>query len=304
MSITGETIETARNFARSTGSMPVKPESFADRLRRLILGSLWSLKPPRLWGVPNILWLVVSYYLGFRRDDGPLPDPEKALSNPDGLAGICPELNVKTLYAGYKAGLFPLCHIRPYKWWAPSTRMALRLTEFHMEKNLRRRLRSGHFRVTFDQAFEDVMRGCAETRPGKLPLTWITPDVIDAYQAMHEAGHAHSVEVWGEDGELAGGVFGFAVGAVFFTESQFARQRDASKVGFATLICHLQKWGFFLNDGKYFSNHLAQAGFEPMPRSQFNALLKRYCADDLRLGRWSVDDTLDVGNWDPKTGVN
>ncbi len=300
MTMTGESLGESRQYAKASDEVSKATESVFNRIRRLVLASLWSLKPPRLWGVPNVLWMVTKHAFSTSVARKRLPDPEMALKHPDGLVGICPDLRVETLISGYRAGLFQFCHVRPYKWWAPSTRMVLRLPDFHMEKNLRRRLRSGRYTVTFDQAFKDVMHGCAEPRPGRLPLTWITEEIIEAYYAMHAAGYAHSVEVWDEDGNLAGGVFGIAVGEVFFTESQFARQRDASKVGFATLSRHLQHWGFALNDAKYYSGHLAQAGFQLMPRSQFNALLARHCERAGKPGLWTVDDTLDVGNWDPK----
>ncbi len=300
MTMTGETLDRPHHRAQGADKAPSASEPVLDRVRRVVLASLWSLKPPRLWGVPNVLWMVLKSAFSPRVAGRQLPDPETALKNPDGLVGICPDLRVETLVSGYRAGLFQLCHVRPYKWWAPSTRMVLRIPDFHMEKNLRRRLRSGRYKVTFDQAFEEVMRGCAEPRPGRLRLTWITEDIIEAYCALHAAGYAHSVDVWDDDGNLAGGVFGISVGDVFFTESQFARQRDASKVGFATLSCHLQHWGYVLNDAKYYSGHLAQAGFQLMPRSQFNALLARHCAGHGKPGQWTVDDALDVGNWDPK----
>lgn len=278
-------------------------ESLQDKLFRWSLGIAWSLKPPRTWGVPATFWMVASHYAGLRDVSEGVPDPETALNNPDGLVGICHDMGVESLMAGYRAGLFPFSHIGPHKWWAPGMRMALRPRDFHMEKNLRRRLRNNHFTVTFDRAFVDVVRGCGEPRPGRPRLTWVTPDVVDAYVALHEAGHAHSVEVWDADGALAGGAYGVAAGQVFFTESQFTRQRDASKVGFAILNCHLQKWGFVLNDGKFHTNHLAQAGFQLMPRSQFNALLARHCPLKGKDGKWRVDNSLNVGNWDPKTGI-
>ncbi|MFQ5625530.1 MAG: leucyl/phenylalanyl-tRNA--protein transferase, partial [Methyloligellaceae bacterium] len=277
-------------------------EALPDKLRRWVLGAAWSLKPPRTWGVPATLWMVASHYAGLRDIEEGVPDPDNALTYPDGLAGICHDMGVESLMAGYRVGLFLLSHIGPQKWWAPSKRMVLALQNFHMEKNLRRRLRKKNFMVTFDSAFEDVVRGCAEPRRGRTKLTWITPDVIAAYAELHRTGHAHSVEVWDGEGNLAGGAYGVAAGQVFFTESQFSRQRDASKAGFATLNCHLQKWGFVLNDGKFHTGHLAQAGFELMPRGKFNALLARHCAAEGRQGPWTVDDTLDVANWDPKAG--
>jgi len=302
MSLSSEKAVKASGYEAAAEARFQPGEALPDKLRRWVLGAAWSLKPPRTLGVPAALWMVTSHYMGLRDFEDGVPDPEKALTHPDGLAGICHDMGVQNLMAGYRAGLFPFSHIGPRKWWAPGKRMALALHNFHMEKNLRRRLRNKHYTVTFDRMFEDVVRACGEPRPGRPNLTWVTPDVIAAYAELHRAGHAHSVEVWDGEGNLAGGLYGVAAGHVFFTESQFTRQRDASKVGFATLNCHLQKWGFVLNDGKYYSPHLAQAGFELMPRKQFNALLARHCTHAGRGGPWDVDDTLDSGNWDPKAG--
>jgi leucyl/phenylalanyl-tRNA--protein transferase len=302
MNTTSQTTIVAPPF-HDVSAQHTSKESLSDRALRWALGMAWSLKPPRTWGVPATLWMVATHYAGLRKIEEGVPDPETALSYPDGLVGICHDIGVESLMAGYKAGLYPFSHVGPHKWWAPSMRMVLRLQDFHMEKNLRRRLRNNHFNVTFDQAFKDVVQGCGEPRLGRPKLTWVTPDVVDAYVALHEAGHAHSVEVWDAHGNLAGGAYGVAVGQVFITESQFTRKRDASKVGFATLNCHLQKWGFVLNDGKRHTNHLAQAGFQLMPRSQFNGLLTRHASIAGKKGVWAVDDALDVGNWDPKAGA-
>ena len=303
MSSTSETSFPSAEVKSAAKQAARHDEPLKDRVLRWGLGAAWSLKPPRLWGVPATLWMVFSHYAGLRDVEEGLPDPDTALRNPDGLLGICNDMSVETLVEAYREGIFPFSHIGPQKWWAPSARMVLRLTKFHMEKNLKRLLRKKQLTVTFDRVFVDVMRACGEPRPGRPQLTWISPEMIDAYAALHEAGHAHSVEVWDEEGTLVGGAYGVAVGKMFFTESQFSRSSNASKIGFATLNCHLQKWGFLLNDGKFPTGHLAQAGFEMMPRSQFNALLKRHRQDDPMPGMWKVDEALDVGNWEPSKGA-
>ncbi|MEC9367066.1 MAG: leucyl/phenylalanyl-tRNA--protein transferase [Pseudomonadota bacterium] len=277
-------------------------ESAYDRLRRWALGAAWSLKPPRHHGVVPAMAMLARHWLSGGKGSAVLPDPEAALDKPDGLAGICGPLDVAMLVEAYRRGLFPWCHIEPLKWWAPAQRMVLRLENFDMEKNLRRRLRNGHFRVTFDRDVQAVMQGCAEARAGRWHLTWITPQIRRLFGDMFDAGYVHSVEVWDEAGELAGGLYGVAVGNVFFTESQFTRQRDASKVGFATLNAHLQDWGFVLNDGKHHTAHLAHMGFALMPRPEFSAILSGQAHQPDRIGRWSVDATLDVGNWNPASG--
>lgn len=285
---------------RTFEASPQDQNSLPSRLRTWLLGALWSLKPPRLYGVPGTLALLCKYYAGFGPRRGQLPDPRQALRHPDGLAGICTEMSVPTLKSAYAMGLYPFAHIGPQKWWAPEERMVLFIEDFHIERNLRRRLKLKEFSVTFDRDFGAVVRACAEPRPGRLPLTWIRDDIIEAYTRAHHAGVAHSVEVWDEDGNLVGGAYGLAIGHVFFTESQFSRQRDASKVGFATLNCHLQRWGFVLNDGKHLTGHLAQLGFTLIPRHSFNALLATACKERSREGAWEVDQSADIANWNPK----
>jgi leucyl/phenylalanyl-tRNA--protein transferase len=270
-------------------------------LKRFVLGVLWGLKPPRLYGAPATLGMVAKHYAGFGLKRGALPDPNAALRWPDGLAGIADELNVATLRAAYAKGLYPFAHIGPQKWWAPRERMALFIEDFHVEKNLRRRLKQQEFSVTFDQDFDAVIRACAEPRPGRLHLTWIRADIIAAFTRAFHAGLAHSVEVWDRSGELVGGAYGLSVGRVFFTESQFTRKRDASKVGFATLNCHLQAWGYVLNDGKLLNGHLSQMGFTLISKGAFNALLAKACPERGQEGRWSVDPGIDVARWNPRS---
>ncbi|MGD9867287.1 MAG: leucyl/phenylalanyl-tRNA--protein transferase [Hyphomicrobiales bacterium] len=280
----------------------IPSEGPSGLLRRVALGVAYSLKPPRYRDVPGVLAVLARHYLGAGHGET-LPDPEQALASPDGLLAVCGDLDPGTLMEAYARGLFPWCHVGPLKWWAPSRRMVLRLEDFDMEKNLRRRLRNGHFRITFDRDPLAVMRGCAAARSGRWHLTWITPRIMRIYAALFDAGHMHSVEVWDENGELAGGLYGVSCGGVFFTESQFSAKRDASKAGFAMLNAHLQDWGFVLNDGKHYTAHLAHTGFALMPRTQFSMLLADHARRPGRPGRWSVDPALDVGNWDPKSGT-
>jgi leucyl/phenylalanyl-tRNA---protein transferase len=293
---------------RQTPSLAARPASVAEgapespgaTLRRWALGLLWSLKPPRLYGVPATLTMLAKHYAGRGLPPGALPDPDQALTNPDGLAGICTDLSVPTLMTAYAKGLFPFAHVGPQKWWAPSERMVCAPENIHISKTTRRLLRLKQFEVTFDTAFGAVIRACAEPRPGRPGLTWIRPDIIAAYEALHDAGFAHSVEVWDRAGNLVGGLYGVAVGKMFITESMFARQADASKVGLVTLSAHLQQWGFVLNDGKRDSGHLRSLGFDLMPRSQFNALMAKASSQPGRPGKWAVDNSIDVFQWNPK----
>jgi leucyl/phenylalanyl-tRNA--protein transferase len=279
-------------------------EGVRQTLQRWLLGSLWSLKPPRLWGVPATLLMLAKHYAGFGLASGALPHPEQALRHPDGLAGICTDMSVPRLTSAYAKGLFPLAHVGPQKWWAPAERMVCFPSDVHIAKNVRRLLRNKQFTATFDTAFDAVVAACAEPRPGRPHLTWIRPDIAQAYRALHEAGYAHSVEVWDRAGKLAGGLYGVAIGKAFFTESMFARQPEASKVGFVVLSYYLQQWGFALNDGKRDSGHLRTLGFRPIPRAEFNVLLAQACNEPGRPGRWSVDGAADIAAWRPEAGPN
>jgi leucyl/phenylalanyl-tRNA--protein transferase len=143
------------------------------------------------------------------------------------------------------------------------------------------------------------MQACAEPRPGHIPLTWITPRVMHAFWPLHEAGYAHSVEVWDDEDRLVGGSYGLAIGDVFFGESQFSRARDTSKIATAVLNCHLASCGFVLRDAKWMTGHLANFGFTVVGRADFEAVLRRHAHRAGRTGRWAVDESLDVAGWHP-----
>lgn len=229
-----------------------------------------------------------------------LPKPEEALDLPDGLCGLCGRIGVNELLDGYADGMFVLSHFGPLKWWAPRYRMTLFFDHVRTEKSVHRLLRNKRFRVTFDQQFAKVVKACAEPRAGATPLTWITPRIQSLFAAAHAQGHAHSVEVW--DGtNLVGGIYGLAVGKVFFTESQFHTARDASKFGFAVLNRHLQAWGFAMNDGKHATRYLADCGMQPITREEFTSITRRYAGLTGNIGKWKVDQLLLDDGWDPVT---
>jgi leucyl/phenylalanyl-tRNA--protein transferase len=265
-------------------------------LRQLVLGSAYLLVPRRL---PGLLPLAAVTLRDLPRIARPLiPDPLQALDHPDGLCGLAGRIGVRELLEGYARGMFVMSHTGPLKWWAPRHRMVLFFDQARVEKTTRRLLRGDRFRVTFDQAFAEVVRGCAEPRPGRTPLTWITPRVQSLFADAHARGHAHSVEVW-EGEALVGGAFGLAVGGAFFTESQFHTARDASKVGFAVLNRHLQSWGFAFNDGKNPTRYLGDCGMIPVTRAEFSRLAAVHAAAPGRPGRWQVDPALADGGWEP-----
>lgn len=270
-------------------------ETPAETLRRLALGCVWAVKPERIAGLPALgkLWLGDL----MMPPDG-LPDPAQALDAPAGLCGIVHDLSVPTLVAAYKRGLYPFAHVAPLKWWSPPQRCILFFEEMHLSKRLRAHLRQGRYRVTFDRDFDGVMKACAAPRQGKWQLTWITPKIMRAYAALHDAGFAHSFEVWNAQGELAGGGYGVAVGNTFTIESRFVVESNTSKIGLAMLNWHLAQWGFTFIDNKGPTQNVIEMGFRTVPRREFCALLAGAAHQPTKVGRWQVEtDLKNVGDW-------
>lgn len=222
---------------------------------------------------PRLAWI--------RPEDPPdrFPDVTAALRDPDGLLAVGGDLSPARLLYAYRHGIFPWYHgDQPILWWSPDPRAVLFADEFHLSASLRKRLRHGGFRLAFDTAFDQVVAACAAPRPNQPDGgTWITPEMQSAYAGLHRMGSAHSVEIWME-GELVGGVYGIAIGAVFFGESMFSHSRDASKIALACLSRRLQLWGFALLDCQVQSEHLRRLGAVPVPRARFLELLTQHCS--------------------------
>jgi leucyl/phenylalanyl-tRNA--protein transferase len=270
-------------------------ESLTDKAERWVLGTAYALMPKRIAGLPGLARLCFDEFLA---PNYALPDPERALANPPGLAGIVHEFTLPVLLDAYRRGLYPLAHIGPLKWWSPPTRSLLFFDDMHIAKRLRRQLRQDRYTVTFDRDFDAVIAGCAGRRSGRWHVTWITPKIMHTFARAFDAGHAHSFEVWNEKGELAGGGYGVTVGNVFVTESQFSREPNTSKIGFTALNWHLARWGFAFNDGKVMTPTCDDMGFREVPRGEF---LKRLTAAEKqpgKPGRWQVEtDLTTVSNW-------
>ena len=269
-------------------------ESPRDVAERIALGMAWSLMPKRIHALPGFarLWLRDSF------GSNTLPDP--ATAGPTGIAGIAHDLSVETLLAAYKRTLYPWGHVGPFKWLSTRERAVLFFDELHIAKRLRRQMRQNEYRVTFDTDFEGVMAACAERRPGRWHLTWLRPKLMHAFADLYDAGHAHSFEVWNKDGALAGGGYGVAVNGVFFTESQFSRESNTSKMGFALFNWHLAKWGFLLNDGKDMTPTIHEMNFRMIPRAELQAIIDRGTAAMARPGRWTCEtDLKSIAEWQP-----
>jgi leucyl/phenylalanyl-tRNA--protein transferase len=184
------------------------------------------------------------------------------------------EITPDLLLQAYRIGVFPMGERRDdpkLQWLDPRRRAVLPLDGFHLPHRLARTIRAGHFRVTADTAFSETVRACAEPRPGH-PESWINEPIIALYTELHRRGHAHSVECWA-DGQLAGGLYGVSVGAAFFGESMFTRQRDASKVALVHLVARLIVGRFRLLDCQFMTEHLRGFGAVEIAREEFRPLL-------------------------------
>ncbi len=221
-----------------------------------------------------------------QRDDLSFPPLDKALREPNGLLAAGGDLSAERLLAAYRHGCFPWYQEgQPLLWWSPDPRTVLYPDELHVSRSLRKRMRQESFTVTFDQAFADVIDGCAGPR-SYTQETWITSHMMAAYLKLHEMGVAHSVEVW-RDRQLVGGLYGLAIGRLFFGESMFSQANDASKVGFVTLVERLQAWGFKLVDCQMPTQHLASFGARAISRRAFAEALAEYL-DQPSSARWGA----------------
>jgi leucyl/phenylalanyl-tRNA---protein transferase len=221
----------------------------------------------------------------------PFPPIETALSDPNGLLAAGGDLSAARLLDAYRRGIFPWsADDEPILWWAPDPRMVLFLDELHVARSLKKRIRSGVFSTTADRAFDAVVAGCAEPR-ADADGTWITAAIANAYAGLHRSGHAHSVETW-MDGQLVGGLYGVSIGRMFYGESMFAREPDASKIALAFLVRQLQRWGFELIDCQMSTAHLATLGAREIPRREFIRRVNDLTGLPAVPAPWTLDDDL------------
>ena len=221
----------------------------------------------------------------------PFPPVELALRDPNGLLAAGDELSTERLVQAYERGIFPwFGDGDPVLWWSPDPRMVLGTGALKVSRSLRKTLRSGRYRVTADTAFPAVIDACAEPRAGQ-EGTWITPAVRQAYCELARLGVAHSIEAWDCD-TLAGGLYGVALGRVFFGESMFARRSDASKVALVHLVRQLRRWGFPLIDCQMSTSHLASLGGQNVSRAEFLAVVRHHVQAPPVKAPWRLDADL------------
>jgi len=227
--------------------------------------------------------------------------PPVESATPDGLLAVGGDLSSERLLAAYRHGIFPWYNPgQPILWWSPDPRAVLYPDKLKISRSLRQTLKRGQLRVTFDTCFREVMLACAAPR-AQYPVggTWISDDMVEAYARLHAMGYAHSIETWHEN-RLVGGLYGVALGGVFFGESMFARETDASKVALVALVSKLREWGFVLIDCQIPSAHLTSLGAEEIARCVFLTELERALKLSGQAGHWQVaiatQNLTDTGN--------
>lgn len=210
------------------------------------------------------------------------PDPEEADPEGSGLLGVGGWLDVQTLEAAYRVGVFPWPSEEGLlAWWSPEPRAIIEFSEFHIARRLARTYRQGRFELTINRDFSSVIHACAEA-PYRPEGTWITSDMLTAYEAFHRTGFAHSVEAW-QDGRLAGGLYGVGMGGLFAAESMFFRVPDAAKVALVYLVERLQACGFTLLDVQQLNPNTARFGAREIPRREFLDRLRAALPLDVQL---------------------
>lgn len=215
------------------------------------------------------------------------PPAALALDEPAGLLAAGGDLSPARLIKAYRNGIFPWYEAgQPILWWCPHPRTVLQPRQLHVSRSLNKFLKREPFRLSMDSAFAEVMRGCAEPRD-YTDSTWITADMQQAYCELHRLGVAHSVEVWEQD-QLVGGLYGLALGRVFFGESMFSRRTNASKAAFVYVVTQLNEWGFELIDCQMPTDHLFSFGAQSLSRTEFLQQLKALCPEGPAVSEWGI----------------
>ena len=213
------------------------------------------------------------------------PPLDRAFKEPNGLLAMGGDLTPQRLLEAYCKGIFPWFNEgEPILWWSPDPRMVLFPDELRISRSLSKEIKKNNYQIRVDHRFSEVMQACAAPRKGQAG-TLIHPEMIIAYTTLHEMKFAHSVEMW-MDGKLVGGLYGIALGKVFFGESMFSRAPNASKIAFVHMVKQLQEWGFCLIDCQVKTNHLASLGAREIPRTEFAQYLSKLIAESPSGEHW------------------
>lgn len=225
------------------------------------------------------------YFIDGTDPNSPFPDVEEGDPEMNGLIAVGGDLTPQRLVNAYSHGIFPWYTLwEPIKWWSPDPRLVLFPDKLHISHSLHKTLRRGVLQATFDLAFPKVIRACAGTRRSGSG-TWLTNDMIRAYEKLHKLSIAHSVDVWEQD-NLVGGLYGVALGRIFFGESMFSLRSDASKVALVYLAQHLQTWEYQVIDCQMRTEHLVRMGAEEIPRKELTSLLDTWVTIPGHEGNW------------------
>lgn len=228
------------------------------------------------------------FWINNQDDVDHFPPVQLALDDPNGLLAVGGDLSPERLLAAYRQSIFPWYNDdQPILWWSPDPRAVLFPNQLHLSRSLKKTLRKKPFDIRFDQSFEAVISACAKPRTYESE-TWISPEIHQAYLQLHQLGYAHSVEAW-QDKTLVGGLYGVAIGQVFFGESMFSRVTDASKVAFVYLTRQLQRWGYQLIDCQIASSHLQSLGAVDITRAAFLTQLKEAVDAPGKTTPWCFD---------------
>lgn len=218
------------------------------------------------------------------------PPVRQALQEPNGLLAAGGDLSTQRLLSAYRKGIFPwFSEGEPILWWSPDPRMVIFPTDIRISRSLHKIMKQNRYTIRTDTAFSSVMHACAAPRHGQSG-TWIHPEMIAAYENLHQQGWCHSVETWLDD-KLVGGLYGVSLGRAFFGESMFSRVSDASKIALVYLARQLQQWDFGLIDCQMKTHHLASMGAIEIPRQEFSNLLAALIEFPTRQGKWYFDYT-------------
>lgn len=217
----------------------------------------------------------------------PFPPVNQALTMPGGLLAVGGCLSTIRLIKAYRQGIFPWSsQDEPLLWWSPDPRLVLFPEKLTVSHSLKKTLRQERYQITVDQCFDEVINACAEVRKDDVG-TWITDGVLQSYQELHHTGSAHSVEAWQGD-NLVGGLYGVAIGRVFFGESMFFKAKNASKAAFATMVKAMNRWDYRLIDCQVSTQHLKSFGAEEITRNEFINLLDVYCEQEPAKTAWRL----------------
>jgi len=213
--------------------------------------------------------------------------PDTHWASDEGILAIGGDLAIPRLLLAYQKGIFPWYNEgSEILWWSPNPRFVLFTEELKVSKSMKQIMRSGKFKVTYDTCFKEVINQCKSVARNGQDGTWITKEMESAYTKLHEKGYAHSVEVW-ENEDLVGGLYGVALGKVFYGESMFAKVSNASKFGFINLVESLKQKGFKMIDSQDYTAHLESLGAREIPRNQFEHILSSETNKEGKIGKWT-----------------